>query len=147
VEGGNAPNRYTIIGDAGLPPRVSIFIMKYIFKRSSDVTNFEQKHVYPLKSIGNIFKLFKETKKNAESYVILVYDENKIVAWGLIYLKELEIWETHIYVKQKYRRKRIGTKIYNKFKSELNIKNIQIEGIRYNLKSTKFYDKLQKNRT
>ena len=122
--------------------------MRYLFKHASAVTYFEEKQIKKLKiELGTIWDDFEEEKQRNTTYVILVYDGDKIIAWGLLFWDRIpKQWDFSVYVKRKWRRQKIGTKIYNKMKRKMKLKNEEIEGHRHDTASMMFFDKLQAKR-
>jgi len=87
------------------------------------------------------FLEIRRTKKDTNSHVIIAYEGKLIVGWALIQ-KEGRRWEFQVNVRKAYRRKGIGTKIFNKaIKYSKNIKTYPHDEV-----STKFFNKIRKEK-
>lgn len=122
--------------------------MRYVFKHASTVSPNEERQIKKLRlDTGTIWDDFTDKKRHKRTHVVLGWDGDKIVAWGLIYWDRIQKqWDFSVYVKRKWRRRKIGTRIYNKTKKTLGLKNGQIEVHRHDTGSMMFFNKLQSKR-
>ncbi len=110
-------------------------MIKYELKSKFLVTQDEREQLDELHySDGHCFREF--SNKSKLGIVILAKNNNKIVAWSLIFDRDIEI-TYFTFVSKKYRRRGIGGELFNIAKT--NFGN-HIAVSRHNSVAQKFYD-------
>ena len=112
----------------------------------------EEKACSKLVTSGSIYTLYVECcdiRNKIKNRVFIVKDSGKCVGWAIIKERKLTRspkfkFEFMVYIRKKYRRQGIGTKLYKKAKGffDLNDKDIKVY-ITTNYNS-KFFDKVRK---
>lgn len=122
---------------------------KYILKLARSVNRLEKSQLRKLRiSDGVIWDLFKDHYLEDRSYVVLVWDNDVIIAWALLFefksvLSNLKKMDFAVYVKKHYRRQGVGTNIYNLAKKELNVNDEVMTVHRHDDQSRLFYNTIR----
>jgi GNAT superfamily N-acetyltransferase len=97
-----------------------------------------------LGDIGLIWDEFLAHRMNKKCYVVMAKNCRQTpIGWALLFYDKSDgKWTFSVYVKQPYRRKRIGTKIYRKMLRSLKLSDRNIHVYRHDTRSTEFYDKV-----
>jgi len=110
----------------------------------------EEKACNKLVTSGSIYTLYVECcniKKRVKHRIFIVKDSGKCVGWSVIKKRKKNKtprFEFMVYIKRKYRRRGIGTKLYNRSKKyfELPDKDIRVYATtNYN---SIFFDKIRR---
>ena len=89
---------------------------------------------------GLMYKLFISAQNDLKSKVVYCLDKNQVIGWGLRY-KDVNHHEVMLYVDKDYRRKGIGTKIYNKL--VIGLSKDRISNSAHNVSARKFFNSVK----
>ena len=111
----------------------------------------EEKACSKLVTSGSIYTLYVECcdiRHKVKNRVFIVKDNGKCVGWAII--KERKSarktnfkFEFMVYIRCKYRRQGIGTKLYNRAKKFFNLKDKEIKIYMTTNYNSKFFDKVR----
>ena len=111
----------------------------------------EEKACSKLVTSGSIYTLYVECcdiRRKIKNRVFIVKDNGKCVGWAII--KERKSarktnfkFEFMVYIRCKYRRQGIGTKLYNRAKKFFNLKDKEIKIYMTTNYNSKFFDKVR----
>ena len=119
-------------------------------KNALKVSLEEEKACSKLVTSGSIYSLYVECcdiKYKPRNRVYLVKNLNKCVGWAIIKERKKNKtprFEFMIYIRKKYRRQGIGTKLYNKAKNYFKLKDDEIKVYITTNYNSKFFDKVRK---
>jgi GNAT superfamily N-acetyltransferase len=80
------------------------------FKFKNELSSDEIKRLKQLHLRNGL--MFNHFKNEDDCSVVLAYHKSLIVGWGLVFFNIDEEMEFHVFVHKKYRRKQIGTQIF-----------------------------------
>lgn len=110
----------------------------------------EEKSCSKLINTGSIYSLYVEScdpRNKTRNRVFLAKDTltKKIIGWSIIseYKKKKNVFQFMVYVKRDYRRKGIGTKLYNKSKKHFKLDNNQIKVFETDTVNSLFFRKIR----
>ena len=111
----------------------------------------EEKACSKLVTSGSIYTLYVECcdiRRKIKNRVFIVKDNGKCVGWAII--KERKSarktnfkFEFMVYIRCKYRRRGIGTKLYKRAKKFFNLKDKEIKIYMTTNYNSKFFDKVR----
>lgn len=111
----------------------------------------EEKACSKLVTSGSIYTLYVECcdiRHRIKNRVFIVKDKGKCVGWAII--KERKSarktnfkFEFMVYIRRKYRRQGIGTKLYKRAKKFFNLKDTEIKIYMTTNYNSKFFDKVR----
>ena len=111
----------------------------------------DEKACSKLVTSGSIYTLYVECcdiRHKVKNRVFIVKDNGKCVGWAII--KERKSarktnfkFEFMVYIRCKYRRQGIGTKLYNRAKKFFNLKDKEIKIYMTTNYNSKFFDKVR----
>ena len=111
----------------------------------------DEKACSKLVTSGSIYTLYVECcdiRHKVKNRVFIVKDNGKCVGWAII--KERKSarktnfkFEFMVYIRRKYRRQGIGTKLYKRAKKFFNLKDIEIKIYMTTNYNSKFFDKVR----
>lgn len=111
----------------------------------------EEKACSKLVTSGSIYTLYVECcdiRHRIKNRVFIVKDKGKCVGWAII--KERKSarktnfkFEFMVYIRRKYRRRGIGTKLYKRAKKFFNLKDKEIKIYMTTNYNSKFFDKVR----
>lgn len=110
----------------------------------------EEKNCNKLVTSGSIYTLYVEccdVKYKPKNRVFIVKDSGKCVGWAVIKQRKKNRtpkFEFMVYIRKKYRRQGIGTKLYNKAKNYFKLKDDEIKVYITTNYNSKFFDKVRK---
>ena len=114
-------------------------------KDPNDLNSYEDKSCKKMISGGAIYNLYVdscETKIKNKSKVFIAKDGKIPIGWALIKHAYKKQWQFMVYVKLKYRRQKIGTRLYNRAKKYFNLSDDNIDVYRTSSSNTKFFDSI-----
>jgi predicted acetyltransferase len=123
-----------------------------IYSKDALRVNLEdEKACSKLVTSGSIYTLYVECcdiRHKVKNRVFIVKDNGKCVGWAII--KERKSarktnfkFEFMVYIRCKYRRQGIGTKLYNRAKKFFNLKDKEIKIYMTTNYNSKFFDKVR----
>lgn len=123
-----------------------------IYSKDALKVNLEdEKACSKLVTSGSIYTLYVECcdiRHKVKNRVFIVKDNGKCVGWAII--KERKSarktnfkFEFMVYIRCKYRRQGIGTKLYNRAKKFFNLKDKEIKIYMTTNYNSKFFDKVR----
>lgn len=115
-------------------------------KVAKDVTLNEEKACKKMVSGGAIYNVFVEccsTTRSPKNRVFIAKDGPRSIAWAIIKQDIRREYQFMVYVKMKYRRKGIGTRLYKRAKKYFNLDDKNITVYRTSNINTKFFNKIQ----
>lgn len=109
----------------------------------------EEKSCNKLVTSGSIYTLYVECcdiRRKIKNRVFIVKDNGKCVGWAII--KERKKYKSFkfefmVYIRCKYRRQGIGTKLYNRAKKFFNLKDKEIKIYMTTNYNSKFFAKVR----
>ena len=109
----------------------------------------EEKACSKLVTSGSIYTLYVECcdiRRKIKNRVFIVKDNGKCVGWAII--KERKKYKSFkfefmVYIRLKYRRQGIGTKLYKRAKKLFNLKDKEIKIYMTTNYNSKFFDKVR----
>ena len=109
----------------------------------------EEKSCNKLVTSGSIYTLYVECcdiRRKIKNRVFIVKDNGKCVGWAII--KERKKYKSFkfefmVYIRCKYRRQGIGTKLYKRAKKFFNLKDTEIKIYMTTNYNSKFFDKVR----
>ena len=109
----------------------------------------EEKACNRLVTSGSIYTLYVECcdiRHRIKNRVFIVKDNGKCVGWAII--KERKKYKSFkfefmVYIRRKYRRQGIGTKLYKRAKKFFNLKDKEIKIYMTTNYNSKFFDKVR----
>lgn len=111
----------------------------------------DEKACSKLVTSGSIYTLYVECcdiRNKVKNRVFIVKDNGKCVGWAII--KERKStrktnfkFEFMVYIRRKYRRQGIGTKLYKRSKKFFNLKDTEIKIYMTTNYNSKFFDKVR----
>lgn len=111
----------------------------------------DEKACSKLVTSGSIYTLYVECcdiRNKVKNRVFIVKDNGKCVGWAII--KERKStrktnfkFEFMVYIRRKYRRQGIGTKLYKRAKKFFNLKDTEIKIYMTTNYNSKFFDKVR----
>lgn len=119
-------------------------------KNALKVSLEEEKACSKLVTSGSIYSLYVECcdiKYKPRNRVYLVKNLNKCVGWAIIKERKKNKtprFEFMIYIRKKYRRQGIGTKIYKRAKKYFQLEDKDIKVYITTNYNSKFFDKVRK---
>jgi GNAT superfamily N-acetyltransferase len=116
-------------------------------KFAKDLTLLEEKACAKMVSSGAIYNVFVECCKPENppnNQVFIAKEGDKFIGWAIIKFDKKRKWQFMVYVKQLYRRQKIGTNLYKRAKKFFRLKDKEILVYRTNNSNTKFFDNIKK---
>jgi GNAT superfamily N-acetyltransferase len=112
----------------------------------------EEKACSKLVTSGSIYTLYVECcdiRNKMKNRVFIVKDNGKCVGWAVIKQRKSHLhlkfkFEFMVYIKRKYRRKGIGTKLYNRAKKFFDLEDKDIKVYITTNYNSEFFDKVRK---
>ena len=109
----------------------------------------DEKACSKLVTSGSIYTLYVECcdiRHKVKNRVFIVKDNGKCVGWAII--KERKKYKSFkfefmVYIRRKYRRQGIGTKLYKRAKKFFNLKDKEIKIYMTTNYNSKFFDKVR----
>lgn len=118
-------------------------------KEAKNLTFEEEKACSKLVSTGSIFNLYTDCcspDKKIKNRVFLAKENGKVIGWCIIKERakyKLTKYEFMIYIKRKYRRMGIGTKMYNRSKKFFKLKDGEILVYTTDKANKQFFNKVR----
>jgi L-amino acid N-acyltransferase YncA len=112
----------------------------------------EEKQCNKLVTSGSIYTLYVECcdiRYRIKNRVFIVKDNGKCVGWAVIKQRKSHLnlkykFEFMVYIKRKYRRQGIGTKLYKRAKKFFNLQDKDIKVYITTNYNSQFFDKVRK---
>ncbi len=112
----------------------------------------EEKACSKLVTSGSIYTLYVECcdiRNKMKNRVFIVKDNGKCIGWVVIKQRKSHLhlkfkFEFMVYIKRKYRRKGIGTKLYNRAKKFFDLEDKDIKVYITTNYNSEFFDKVRK---
>jgi GNAT superfamily N-acetyltransferase len=110
----------------------------------------EEKACGKLITSGSIYTLYVECsniQRRIKNRVFIVKDNGKCVGWSVIKERKSNktpSFEFMVYIRRKYRRKGIGTKLYNRAKKYFGLQDKDIKVYVTTNYNSKFFEKVRK---
>jgi len=112
----------------------------------------EEKACRKLVTSGSIYALYVEScdiRNKIKNRVFIVKDNDKCVGWAVIKQRKSHLhlkfkFEFMVYLRKKYRRKGIGTKLYNKAKKHFKLEDKDIKVYITTNYNSEFFNKVRK---
>lgn len=122
-----------------------------IYSRAAEkITSEEERACRRMVSSGVIFNVYSECcdpNEKLKNRVFIAKEDGKCIGWAIIHEFRKKDTRKHfefmVYVKYRYRRKKIGTRLYKNAKKYFNLKNSEINVFNTDKINTCFYESLR----
>lgn len=122
--------------------------MRIYSKDAINLTKQEEAYCKKLVSGGAIYSLYVECcepENKSKNRIFIAKKGPCCIAWAVIKQEQVNLYQFMVYVKLKYRRKGIGSDLYQRAKKYFNLKDKNISVSKTGNVSKKFFSKIKNN--